>query len=61
MEPEEYKDEITRRDDIIDSYKGIESDFLYVDAKMNAIKNIIESRSSEHEKIKMIRALIIYA
>jgi len=61
MTPEECEDEIRRRDEIIDGYKGIELDFLFFDAKMQAIKCIVESKASEFERLKMIRALIIYA
>lgn len=61
MTNEEYQDEIRRRDEIIDSYKGIESDFLFFDAKLAAIKCITESRADHAEKHKMIRALLIYA
>lgn len=61
MTPEEYQDEIRRRDEIIDGYKGIELDFLFFDAKMQAIKCIVESKANERERLKMIRALIIYA
>jgi hypothetical protein len=61
MKEEEWQDEVRRRDEIIDANKGIELDFLYADAKLQAIKCIIESSASEREKLKMARALIIYA
>ena len=61
MTEEEWQDEVRRRDEIIDANKGIELDFLFFDAKMQAIKCIVESKANERERLKMIRALIIYA
>lgn len=60
MTEEEWKEEIRRRDEIIDSLKGVELDFLFLDTKIRAIKCIVESEASGQERLKMIRALIIY-
>lgn len=61
MTEDEWQDEIRRRDEIIDSLKGIELDCLFFGAKLEAIKCIIEGGATHKEKVKMVRALIIYA
>jgi hypothetical protein len=61
MTEEEWQDEVRRRDEIIDAMKGLELDTLFFDAKLQAIKCIVESKATEKERIKMVRALIIYA
>ena len=58
MNKDEWQDEIRRRDDIIESYKGIECDFLFIDAKLSAIKYIIESKATAAERVKMVSALL---
>jgi len=61
MTNEEYQEEINRRDEIIDSYKGIQLDVTFLNTKLSVIHTIIDSSATESEKLKMIRALIIYS
>ena len=60
MTEQEWQDEIRRRDEIIDSLEGIRADYLYMDAKMEALKAVIE-RSITHEETKKLVRVIVYA
>lgn len=58
MTEEEWQDELRRRDEIIDSYEGLKLDSLFEDARLSAIKCVLDKSITGDEACKLVRALV---
>lgn len=58
MTEEEWQAEIKRREDIISALEGVQADFLFFDAKLQAIKLILGTGITAQEKNKLISKLV---